>query len=347
VSWYPAIVNPPDPETFMRRRQFIAGMGSAALAASTPLWPLAARAQQPAMPVIGFLSSGLPDKNSEPTQAFRRGLSEAGYDEGRNLAIEYRWSNGYAGMSEMASEFVQRKVAAIVAAGGVPSALAAKAATTTIPIIFAVGGDPVALGIVSSLSRPTGNITGVTNFNLELGQKRLELLHEMMPGAKRIGLLVNPSTSLAQPMSEEARMAALAIGLEIEILHATSEQEIDQAFAELAARRADALVIGADAYFAARSEQLAALASRRALAAVGSFRYFTRAGGLMSYGGSVIDQYHSMGLYTGQILAGKKAADLPVQQSTKVELIINLKTAKALGITVPVSLLGRADEVIE
>jgi putative ABC transport system substrate-binding protein len=323
----------------MRRREFIGLLAGAA-------WPLGARAQQ-AMPVIGYLGSGLPNKNSETIQAFRRGLSEAGYDEGSNVAIEYRWSNDYAGLSETASDLVRQNVAAIVAGDGVPSAQAAKAATTTIPIIFAVGADPVAFGIVSSLNRPSGNITGVTNFNLELGQKRLELLHEMMPGATRIGLLVNPATALAHPLSDDARAAAQMMGLEVHVLRAANEQEIEQAFSQLAALRADALIIGADAYFAARSEQLAALAERNTLAVVGSFRVFARRGGLMSYGASVADQYHSVGVYTGQILAGKKPADLPVQQSTKVEFIINLKSAKALGITVPVSLLGRADEVIE
>jgi putative tryptophan/tyrosine transport system substrate-binding protein len=324
----------------MQRREFIGLVGGAAA------WPVAARAQQ-AVPVIGFLSSGLPDTNAEPIQAFRRGLSEAGFEEGRNVVIEYRWANVYAGLSEIASELVQRKAAVIVAAGGVPTALAAKAATTSVPIVFAVGGDPVALGIVDSLNRPSGNVTGTTNFNLELSQKRLELLHEMLPAARRIALLVNPSTSLAHPMSEEARAAARAKGIEVQILSATTEQEIDRAFIELAAQQADALIVGADAYFATRSTQLAELAARHALPAVGSFRFFTRAGGLMSYGGSVLDQYHSVGVYTGRILAGAKPADLPVQQSTKVELIINLKTAKVLGIKVPNSLLGRADEVIE
>jgi putative ABC transport system substrate-binding protein len=324
----------------MRRRAFMGLLGAVA-------WPLAAQAQKPVMPVIGYLGSGLPNKGSETIAAFRRGLSEAGYDEGRNVAIEYRWSDGYAGLSEMASGLVRQNVAAIVAAGGVPAAQAAKAATTAIPIVFAVGADPVAFGIVPSLNRPAGNITGVTNFNLELGQKRLELLHEMMPGAKRIGLLVNPETALAHPLSDEARAAAQMMGLEVHVLRATNEQDIDRAFAELAALRADALMIGADAYFSSQSGQIAALAARNALAVVGSFRVFARLGGLMSYGASVVDQFHSVGVYTGRILAGTKPADLPVQQSTKVELIVNLKTAKGLGITVPVSLLGRADEVIE
>jgi ABC-type uncharacterized transport system substrate-binding protein len=325
----------------MRRREFITVIGGAAAA-----WPLGTRAQQ-AVPVIGYLASGLPNSARDPTQAFRRGLSEAGYDEGRNVTIEYRWGDGYGRLAEMAVDLVQRRVAAIVAAGGVPSAQAAKAATTTIPIIFAVGGDPVTFGLVPSLNRPSGNITGITNLNLELGQKRLELLHEMMPGAKRIGLLVNSATALADPMSDDARKAAQSMGFQIEILRATNEQEIDQAFATMAAMHADALVVGADAYFAGKSERLAALAARNALASIGSFRVFAGAGGLMSYGASLVDQYHLMGGYTGRILAGAKPADLPVQQSTKLELVINLKTAKTLGITVPQALLARADEVIE
>jgi putative ABC transport system substrate-binding protein len=280
-------------------------------------------------------------------QAFRRGLGEAGYQEGRNVAIEYRWGDGYGRLAEMASDLVQHKVAALVAVGGVPSAQAAKAATSTIPIIFAVGGDPVAFGIVSSLNRPSGNITGVTNFNHELGQKRLELLHEMIPGATRIGLLVNPATALADPTSEGAQTAAQAMGLRLHILQAGNEQEIVTAFAELATLHADALIVGADAYFAGRSEQIASLAVRNRLAVAGSFRNFARAGALMTYGGSLDDQFHSVGVYTGQILAGKRPADLPVQQSTKLELTVNLKTAKTLDLDIPASILARADEVIE
>ncbi len=323
----------------IRRREFIALIGGA-------VWPLAASAQQN-LPTIGYLSSGTPDKTSPSLKAFRRGLSDTGYEEGRNVAIEYRWGDGYEHSAEMASDLVRRQVAVIVAVGGVPSAQAAKAATVTIPIIFAIGGDPVGFGIVSSLSRPAGNITGVTNFNHELGQKRLELLHEMMPGATRVGLLVNPATALADPMSESARAAAQAMGLELHILQAANEQEIATAFTGLAAVHADALIVGADAYFAGRSEQIASLAVRNGLAVVGSFRNFARAGALMTYGGSLDDQFHSVGLYTGQILAGKKPADLPVQQSTKLELIVNLKTAKALGLEIPASVLARADEVIE
>jgi putative ABC transport system substrate-binding protein len=323
----------------IRRREFIALIGGA-------VWPLAATAQQ-ALPVIGYLSSGVPDTTSPSMQAFRRGLGEAGYQEGRNVAIEYRWGDGYGRLTEMASDLVQHKVAALVAVGGVPSAQAAKAATSTIPIIFAVGGDPVAFGIVSSLNRPSGNITGVTNFNHELGQKRLELLHEMMPGATRIGLLVNPATALADPTSEGAQMAAQAMGLRLHILQAGNEQEIVTAFAELATLHADALIVGADAYFAGRSEQIASLAVRNRLAVAGSFRNFARAGALMTYGGSLDDQFHSVGVYTGQILAGKRPADLPVQQSTKLELTVNLKTAKTLGLDIPASILARADEVIE
>jgi putative tryptophan/tyrosine transport system substrate-binding protein len=323
----------------IRRREFIALIGGA-------VWPLAAVAQH-TLPVIGYLSSGSPDTASPSMQAFRRGLGDAGYEEGRNVAIEYRWGDGYGRSAEMASDLVQRKVAVLVAVGGVPSAQAAKAATSTIPIIFAVGGDPVAFGIVSSLNRPSGNITGVTNFNHELGQKRLELLHEMMPRATTVGLLVNPATALADPTSDSARTAAQAMGLRLEVLQAANEQEIATAFAELTTLHADALIVGADAYFAGRSEQIASLALHQALAVVGSFRNFARAGALMTYGGSLDDQFHSVGVYTGQILAGKRPADLPVQQSTKLELTINLKTAKTLGIDISSSLLARADEVIE
>jgi putative tryptophan/tyrosine transport system substrate-binding protein len=324
----------------MRRREFVGLMGGAAA------WPLMAQAQQ-AKPVIGFLSSGAPEQSAEALKAFSSGLGEGGFVEGRNVAIEFRWGDGYDRLAAMASDLVQRKVMAIVAAGGVPSAKAAKAATDTIPIIFNVGADPVAFGIVSSLNRPGGNITGVTNLNLELGQKRLELLHEMIPDATRIALLVNPITPLAESMAKDLATVAGSMGLELHIERATSEQEIENAFAAFKEWRAGALVIGADAYFGARSEQLAALATRDALAAIGSFPRFARAGGLMCYGGNPTEQWHLLGLYTARVLSGEKPADLPVQQSTNVELVINLKAAKALGIAVPMTLLGRADEVIE
>ncbi len=306
----------------MRRREFVGLVGGAVA------WPLIARAEQ-AKPVIGFLSGGSPEQSAEILKAFRSGLGESGFVEGRNVSIEFRWSDGYDGMAAMASDLVQRKVTAIVAAGGVPSAKAAKAATDTIPVLFAVGGDPVAFGIVDSLNRPGGNITGVTNLNFELGQKRLELLHEMILGATRIALLVNPVTPLAEPMAKDLAAVATSMGLELLIVRATSEPEIENAFVAFAEWRARALVIGADAYFAARNEQLAALTARDAI------------------GGNPSELWRLLGVYTARVLSGDKPADLPVQQSTKVEFVINLKTAKTLGIAIPVSLLGRADEVIE
>jgi putative tryptophan/tyrosine transport system substrate-binding protein len=324
----------------MRRREFVGLIGGGAA------WPLVARAQQ-AKPVIGFLSSGSSEQSAEGLQAFRSGLGEGGYIEGRNVFIEYRWGDGYDRLAAMASDLVQRKVTAIVAASGVPSAKAAKAATDTLPILFFVGGDPVAFGIVDSLNRPGGNITGVTNLNFELGQKRLELLHEMVPGATRIALLVNPVTPLAEPMAKDLETVARSMGLEFHVERATSEKEIETAFTAFADWRAHGLVIGADAYFAVKGEQIAALAARDALPTIGSFSRFVRAGGLMSYGGNVPEQWRLLGIYTARVLAGEKPADLPVQQSTKVEFVINLRTAKTLGLVVPVPLLGRADEVIE
>jgi putative tryptophan/tyrosine transport system substrate-binding protein len=324
----------------MRRREFVGLMGGAAA------WPLMARAE-PGKPVIGFLSLGTLEQAGPLLRAFRSGLGEGGLVEGRNVAIEFRWGDSNDRLAAMASDLVQRKVTAIVTAGPVSTAKAAKAATDTIPIIFAVGGDPVAFGIVDSFNRPGGNITGVTNLNFELGQKRLELLHEMIPGATRIALLVNPTTPLAEPMTKDLATAATSMGLELRIERATSEQEIDNAFAAFADWRAQGLVIGADAYFNVESEQLAALVARHALAAIGSFPRFPRSGGLLSYGGDTAELWRLLGLYTARVLSGEKPAELPVQQSTKVELVVNLKAAKALGIAVPMTLLGRADEVIE
>lgn len=324
----------------MRRREFVGLMGGAAA------WPLMARAE-PGKPVIGFLSLGTLEQAGPLLRAFRSGLGEGGLVEGRNVAIEFRWGDSNDRLAAMASDLVQRKVTAIVTAGPVSTAKAAKAATDTIPIIFAVGGDPVAFGIVDSFNRPGGNITGVTNLNFELGQKRLELLHEMIPGATRIALLVNPTTPLAEPMTKDLATAATSMGLELRIERATSEQEIDNAFAAFADWRAQGLVIGADAYFNVESEQLAALVARHALAAIGSFPRFPRAGGLLSYGGDTAELWRLLGLYTARVLSGEKPADLPVQQSTKVELVVNLKAAKALGIDVPTATLLRADEVIE
>jgi putative ABC transport system substrate-binding protein len=323
----------------MRRRDFLGVLSGAAA------WPFPASAQTRL--VIGFLSSGGPEGAAERLAPFRNGLGETGYIDGQNVTIEYRWGDGYDRMAAMASELVAKKVNVIVANGGVPAANAAKSATGTVPIIFAVGADPVALGIVASLNRPAGNVTGVTNFNLELSQRRLELLHEMSPGAKNIALLVNPATPLTQPMIAEMEAAVRPIGLELRVVKSSNEQEIESAFIDAAEWHADALVVGADAYFAGKSEQIAKLASRHALAVIGSFPTLPHAGGLMSYGGSLTEMMRQLGIYTGRVLSGTKPEELLVQQSTRLELVINLKTAKALGLSVPSTLLARADEVIE
>ena len=326
----------------MRRRQFISLLGGAAAA-----WPLAASAQQPAMPLVGFLNGGSPGPFAPQVAAFRQGLKEAGYIEGENVAIEYRWLEGqYDRAPSMAAELVRRQVAVIVA--NTPGNLAAKAATTTIPIVFTTAGDPVQLGFVASLSRPGGNLTGVTQLSVEVGPKRLELAHELVPAATIIGLLVNPtSPTLAEPITRNLQQASRTLGLKLHVLHASTEREIEKAFATLLQLRAGALVISPDPFFVLQSEQLAALALRQAIPAIFQYRPFAAAGGLVSYGGNLADSYRTAGIYTGRILKGEKPADLPVQQSTKVELIINLKTAKALRLTVSLPLLGRADEVIE
>ena len=325
----------------MRRREFITLLGGAAA------WPLAARAQQPAMPVIGFLNGGSPGPFAPYVAAFRQGLKEAGYIEGENVAIEYRWLEGqYDRAPSMAAELVRRQVAVIVANN--PGNLAAKAATTTIPIVFTTGGDPVQLGFVASLSRPGGNLTGVTQLSVEVGPKRLELAHELVPAATMIGLLVNPANPvIAEPITRNLQVASRTLGLTLHVLHASTEREIEMAFATLLQLRAGALVIGSDPFFNIQSEQLAALALRQAMPAIFQYRPFAAAGGLASYGGSIADSYRTAGVYTGRILKGEKPANLPVQRSTKVELIVNLKTARTLGITVPTALLVRADEVIE
>jgi putative ABC transport system substrate-binding protein len=327
----------------MKRRDFITLLGGAAAA-----WPLAARAQQPAMPVIGFLSSASPDSYATRLRAFRQGLKEAGYVEGQNLEIEYRWAEGqYNRLPELAAELVHRQVAVIVAGGGTPSAVAAKAATTTIPIVFAVAVDPIETGLVASLSRPGGNLTGVTNLNVEVGQKRLELLHELLPTATIIAVLVNPTSPTTEPFLRALQPAARALGLQLHVLNASTDRDFDTVFATLGRLRAGALLISPDLFFYARVEQLAALSLRHAVPAIHQYRPFVAAGGLMSYASDETEYYRLVGIYAGKILKGDKPADLPVVQSTKVELIINLKTAKALGITVPLPLLGRADEVIE
>ena len=299
------------------------------------------------MPVIGFLNGGSPGPFAPYVAAFRQGLKEAGYIEGENVAIEYRWLEGqYDRAPSMAAELVRRQVAVIVANN--PGNLAAKAATTTIPIVFTTGGDPVQLGFVASLSRPGGNLTGVTQLSVEVGPKRLELAHELVPAATMIGLLVNPANPvIAEPITRNLQVASRTLGLTLHVLHASTEREIEMAFATLLQLRAGALVIGSDPFFNIQSEQLAALALRQAMPAIFQYRPFAAAGGLASYGGSIADSYRTAGVYTGRILKGEKPANLPVQRSTKVELIVNLKTARTLGITVPTALLVRADEVIE
>jgi ABC-type uncharacterized transport system substrate-binding protein len=323
----------------LKRREFIALLGSAATA-----WPLGARAQQPAMPVIGFLGDIAPDRYA----AFRQGLGETGYVEGRNVAIEFRSSEGhYDRWPALAAELVRRQVT-VIGAEGTPAALAAKAATTTLPIVFFVGVDPVEFGLVARLNQPGGNVTGITSLNVEVEPKRLEMLHEVVPSATSIALLVNPtSLTLAESQSKNLQAAARALGLQLHVLHASTDREIETVFATLVQQRVGALVIGGDVFFNNRTEQLAALSVRHAMPTIFQYRRFTAAGGLMSYGPSFTDSYRLAGVYIGRILKGEKPADLPVQQLTKIELFINLKAAKALGITVPLPLSGRADEVFE
>jgi putative ABC transport system substrate-binding protein len=327
----------------MKRREFIAMLGGAAAA-----WPLAARAQQPHMPAVGVLGATSASGFAAQLAAFRRGLSEAGVVEGRDAAIEYRWADDqYERLPELAADLVRRQVAVIATIGGNAASVAARAATKTIPIVFHGSVDPVEAGFVASLNRPGGNMTGVVSLNVDTGQKRLELLHELVPTANTIALLLNPTNAVAETQSNDLLAAARTLGLELHVLHASREGEFEPAFARLMQLRAGGLVIGTDGFLVSRSERLAALTLRHALPAIFQYRAFAEAGGLMSYGGSVTDSYRLSGVYTGRILKGEKPADLPVQQATKVELIINLKTARALGLTVPLPLLGRADEVIE
>jgi putative ABC transport system substrate-binding protein len=325
----------------IRRREFITLLGGAAA------WPLAARAQQTTLPVIGYLDLGLPEARASLVAEFRNGLSETGYVEGRNLAIEYRFAhNQFDRLPELAADLVRRGVAVIVARP-TPSALAAKAATSTIPVVFEIGGDPVKAGLVASLNRPGNNITGAASLNVELGPKRLELLHESVPAATIIAMLLDPVTAGIEDQSRDMQAAARALGVELHILRASTERDITMAFATLAELRAGALVIGGGAFLLGRIELLTALTLRHRMPSVSQDRDLTAAGGLMSYGGKLAESYHLAGVYAGRILKGEKPSDLPVQLSTKVELVINLKTAKALGLTFPLTLLGRADEVIE
>ena len=325
----------------MKRREFITLLGGAAAA-----WPIMARAQRPEIPVVAFLNGGSPDGYAPMVAAFHQGLKDTGYVEAQSVRIEYRWADGqYGRLPAMAADLVHRQVAVIVTNS--PGMLAAKVATTTIPIVFTTSGDPVELGFVASLARPGRNITGVTQLNVEVAPKRLELMYELVPTATIMTVLVNPAYPSAEIQSRGMQAAAHTLGVQLHILRASNERDIDDAFATLAQLRAGAFVISSDPFFNSRAEQFAALALRHAVPTIFQYREFAAAGGLMSYGGSIIDSYRQAGVYTGRILKGEKPADLPVQQSTKVELIINLKTAKALGLEVPRTLIARADEVIE
>jgi putative tryptophan/tyrosine transport system substrate-binding protein len=326
----------------MRRRAFIRLLGGAVVAQ-----PIAARAQQPAMPVIGVVSAASADPFKALVPAYRQGLAAAGYVEDRNLAVEYRWADGhYDRLPEIIAEYINRGVAVIVAFG-LPAALSAKKMTATIPIVFLSGADPVQFGVVGSLNRPGGNLTGVSQFFGALGPKRLELLRELVPRAATTGVLVNPSNPNADGHLNEIKSAASALNQQIEVASASTEGEIEAAFTGFAARNAQALLVADDPFFSARADQLVALTARHRLPAVFYARLFPTAGGLISYGPDQIDTYRLTGLYTGRVLSGAKPADLPVLQPTKFELVINVKTARALSLTIPPSLLARADEVIE
>ena len=325
----------------MRRRDFIAGLDAAA-------WPLPARAQQRAVPVIGVLGSTSPDKSVPSLAGFRQGLKAAGFNEGENVAIEYRWADGnYDRLPALAAELAHLPVNVIVAIDGLPSTLAARASTTTIPIVFLSAADPIQYGLVNSLNRPGGNLTGVLTVNAELVPKRFEMAHELMPTATTIGFLVNPSSPLSQTMIADALAAGRTIGVQVHTVNASTEDDFDKVFATLVELRARVLVISPDPFFNSRSERLASVALRHGVAAVYQYREFAAAGGLMSYSPDIIDQARQVGTYAGRILKGAKPSNLPVQPNTNVELILNLKTARALGLTVPPSILVRAVEVIE
>ena len=326
----------------MQRREFITLLGGAAVA-----WPLTARAQQPAMPVIGFLHARSPEDSAPQVGAFRRGLAERGYVEGQNVTVEYRWGRGqYSQLPAMAAELVRRPVTVLVA-GAEPAVLAAKAATSSIPIVFSVGSDPVKLGLVASYNRPGGNVTGINILTTTLEAKRLGLLHELVPQAATIGVLLNPKSPAYENQLKEVHEAVLALGLQVHVLRASTDREVEAAFETVAQQRIPALILVADPFFDTRREKLVALAAGHAVPVMYQFREYTVAGGLMSYGIDLPDAYRQVGVYVGRILKGEKPADLPILQPTKFEFVINLKTAKALGLTVPLHLQQIADEVIE
>ena len=327
----------------MQRRKFISLLGGAAVA-----WPFAARAQQAAVPMIGFLHTQSPDAIADRLRAFHQGLKDTGYIEGENVTIAYRWAeNQMDRLPELAADLVRKQVAVIVTVGSAAIALAAKAAITTVPIVFAVNDDPVKLGLVASLARPGGNLTGINFFTAELAAKRLELLRELVPGAARVAMLVNPTSPNFETTSRDVAAAARAMGLQLQILNASTSREIDAAFATLVRERSDALFIGGDPYYSSRRVQLATMAARHAIPATFVNRDYPEAGGLMSYGPNQTDTFRQLGVYTGRILKGAKPADMPVVQASKFELVINAQTARTLGLAVSSSLLARADEVIE
>jgi putative ABC transport system substrate-binding protein len=326
----------------MKRREFITILGGALS------WPIAARAQQPAMPVVGFLNAASPEPLRQQTAAFLAGLKESDYVEGQNVTVEYRWAEGqYDRLPALVADLVRQQVNVIVSGGGAPAVLAAKAATTTIPIVFSLGADPIGLGLIASLNRPGGNITGVYQFTSGLEAKRLGLLHEMVPKATPVAVLINSNFSDAENQLHDVREAAARLGVQLVVVRANTESDFDAAFSTLVRQRAGALLVCSSPFFNGRREQLVVLAARHAVPAIFEWRDFAAAGGLMSYGTRLADAYRQVGVYAGQILRGAKPGDLPVVQSTKFELVINLSTAKALGIEVPPTLSARADEIIE
>jgi len=326
----------------MNRRAFLSLIGGAAG------WPVAASAQQPAMPVIGLLHPGSPEANTKYVAGFRRGLGETGYVEGRNVAIEYRWGHGEGGrLPELAADLISRRVTVIVTPGGVAAALAAKSTTATVPIVFVTGSDPVRDGLVVSLNRPGGNVTGITSMNSGLGAKQLGLLHQLLHRDARFAVLVNPDNPQSQSVITDVQAAASAMGQQLELLAATTNRDISLAFRDAVQKRADALLISADPLFTSRPVQLATLAARHVMPTIYAIREFAEVGGLMSYGSNFTDLFRQAGTYTGRILKGEKPVDLPILQATKFELVVNLQTAEALGLDVPATLLALADEVIE